>query len=434
MALLVAALQWIEEPGANSLILRRTYKQLAKSDSILNKSKEWLMGRTDRRGRPVKWNGDERKWTFPNGNTLEFGHMEHEDAKFDYQGGIWAFVGADEATQFTGPMLAYPRTRQRRPAAARYPLRWRGASNPGGVGHEYVKARYVQDENGNDPSTPDRQFFPARVEDNPNIDRDDYVRQLRESGIDALTLAQLLAGDWDAVPGGRFLREWFGGWRRDPDSPDFVRLYRGAELAERFNWTQRLRFQTCDPAASTSTAADYTCLSTWLVSPKGNLLWWACERRKLELPEQVDLVRASYRRHGAKFVTVEEVLNQRSLAQVLRRPAADGSAVVVKGVMPGGQKKLEHAIGAVVLASDGRVFLPEADPTFPLADVLGELCRFTGDDKVDANDDIVDTLSYAAEQLPRLGHGTPTALPAGVGGVPGPRQAVPGFGQRPTGR
>ena len=46
-------------------------------------------------------------------------------------------------------------------------------------------------------------------------------------------------------------------------------------------------------------------------------LWRACERAKLELPEQVDLVRASYRRHGAKYVTVEEVMNQRGLAQLV---------------------------------------------------------------------------------------------------------------------
>ena len=36
---------------------------------------------------------------------------------------------------------------------------------------------------------------------------------------------------------------------------------------------------------------------------------------------------------------------------------------------------------------------------FPLEDVISELVRFTGDDKQDDHDDIVDTLSYAAEGI-----------------------------------
>ena len=410
VSLLLAALQYADEPGYAALILRRTFKQLSKADSILAKAKEWLLGRADAGGRKVRYNGDEHKFTFPSGATLEFGHMDHEDAKHDYQGGAWAFVGADEATQFTGPMLAYPRTRQRRPVGSPMPIRWRGASNPGGVGHDYVKARYVKTPEGRDPSTPERQFFRATIDDNPNLDRDDYVKQLRESGVDPLTLQQLLAGDWDAVAGGRFRRDWFGGFARDPNSPDYVVLWKTdaatgqRTLVERFRWADRPRFQTCDPAASTSAAADYFVLSTWLVSPRANLVWWGCERGKFELPEQVALCQDSYRRYKPAFVCIETVMNQRGLGDYLRR--SHTPVMVVRPVTPGGKKKLEHALGAIVLASDGRLYLPADDPGFPLDDVTGELTRFTGDENLDANDDIVDTLSYAAEQLVHLGGAT----------------------------
>lgn len=404
VSILMAALQYVDCPGYSALILRRTYKQLAKADSILAKAKEWLLGK-------VRYNGDDHKFTFPSGATLEFGHMDHEDSKYDYQGGSWSYVGVDEATQFTGPMLAYPRTRQRRPTGSRIPIRWRGASNPGGVGHDYVKARYVKDADGRDPSTPDRQFFPAKLADNPHIDTADYVRQLQESGIDGILLAQLLAGDWDAVAGGRFLREWFGSWWIDAaNSPDFVVTSRG----ERFNWRHRPVFQTCDPAASTSDAADYTVLSTWLLSPKSDLLWWDCERGKFEIPEQVSLCQASYLRHLPQFVAVEELANQRSLAQLLRRSTSP--AMVVKGVTPGGKRKLEHALGAIVLASTGRVLLPAAKRGFPLEDVVAEVTRFTGDDTKDAHDDIVDTLSYAAELLPKVSPAMKSKGAAAVGG------------------
>jgi len=417
VALLVAALQYAQQPGYAALILRRTFKQLSKADSILSKAKEWLIGRPG-----VRWNGDEHKFTFPSGATLEFGHMDHENSIYDYQGGIWAYVGVDEATQFTGPMLAYPRTRQRRLAGSKIPMRWRGASNPGGIGHDYVKERYVKDPAGKSPQTAERQFFPATIDDNPHIDKPAYIQQLRESGIDGILLDQLLKGDWDAVAGGRFKAEWFGRYRGDESSPDFLQVWQnsamGGEMVERFNFTTNRRiFQTCDPAASASTAADYFVLSTWTVTPKANVLWLGCERKKLELPEQVSLCQESYRRHKPQFVCVEEVLNQRGLAQLLRR--STNPVMAVRGVTPAGKKKLELALSAIVLASTGRVFLPAHNPMFPLDDVLSEVTRFTGDDTKDANDDIVDTLSQMALQVGNL--------PV-VGGGKGPGSVTPNIG------
>lgn len=416
VALLVAALQYVEEPGYAAVILRRTFKQLSKADSILNKAKEWLMPHVN--AKRVKWNGDDHKFTFPSGATLEFGHMDHENSIYDYQGGIWAYIGADEATQFTGTLLAYPRTRQRRPANSQIPMRWRGASNPGGIGHDYVKSRYVKLEDGSTPAKYDRNaqfvpnaFFPATIDDNPHIDREDYIKALRESGIDGVLLDQLLKGDWDAVAGGRFKKEWFGRFRPDDSSPDFLQVvsYDG-QVVERFNFTtNRSIFQTCDPAASASTAADYFVLSTWAVTPKANILWLGCEREKLELPEQVQLCQRSYRRHGAAFLCVEEVLNQRGLAQLLRR--SRDPVMAIRGVTPGGKKKVELALSAIVLASTGRIFLPAANPMFPMDDVLSEVTRFTGDDKKDANDDIVDTLSQMALQVPQFTGGAKSTPP-----------------------
>jgi phage terminase large subunit-like protein len=407
VAILLAALQFVEQPGYSALILRRTYKQLAKSDSILSKAKEWLLGNPK-----VRWNGEEKKFTFPSGATLEFGHMADETAIYDYQGGAWAFVGVDEATQFTEKMLSYPRTRQRRPPGSKIPIRWRGASNPGGIGHDYVKGRYVKDKLSKNPCTPDRQFFPATLDDNPHIDREDYVKQLKESGIDGILLDQLLRGDWDAVAGGHFKREWFGRHRRDRNSSDWLILtnHAGQEI-ERFRWTIRPCFQTCDPAASTSSQADHFVLSTFIISPKANLIWWDCERDKLEIPEQMTLCQRSYRRHKPQFLAIEELLNQRSLAQLLKR--STDPPMVVKGCTPGGKKKLEHATGAIVLASTFRIFLPEDNPMFPLDDVISEVTRFTGDEDLDASDDIVDTLSYGAEHMHLIGNGA-----SGVG-MPG---------------
>lgn len=404
VALLMAALQYVDNPGYAALILRRTYKQLSKADSILAKSKEWLWGK-------AKWNGDDHKWTFPSGATVEFGHMEHEDSKLNYQGGAWAFVGVDEATQFTGSMLAYPRTRQRRLAGSSIPIRWRGGSNPGGIGHDYVKDRYVKDKNGKSPCTPDRQFFPATLADNPNIDREEYLKQLRDSGVDQLTLDQLEKGDWDAVSGGRFLKAWLQ--NRYTRNGEYIVLQRPGEDPKYFKPRDCLRFFTVDPASSVKRTADWTVTSAWCVSPWSDLVWLGCDRFQKGIPDIVPRIQQSAIRFNPAFVGIEAVAANSAVLQLAQR--AINPALICRALSPLGQDKLVRATSAINLAATGRLWLPACDPSFPVEDVEGELVRFTGNDKIDAHDDIVDTLSYAAEIIKTVNVG-PKQAPQVYGG------------------
>ena len=393
VALLVAALQYAEEPGYSALILRRTYKQLAKADSILAKAKDWLMGRTDPQGRKARWNGDEHKFTFPSGATLEFGHMENENAIYNYQGGAWAFVGPDEVTQFTEPMLAYPRTRQRRPAGSRIPVRWRGGTNPGGISHEYVKARYVKGPDGGNPASADRQFFPAKLDDNPHIDREDYVKQLKESGIDGLLLDQLLKGDWDAVAGGRFLREWFPRYRM---RGEYVLLKRPGEDRERTVYLWQLpMFITVDPAASAKRTADWTVALVWGQTAENELLLLDADRFQAAIPDVVPRLEALWRKWRGKpaGVWIEAVAANNGVYELGYR-----TRMPVRRLDTLGEDKLVRATPAINYAASGRVWLPERGlvPGMPLEDVESELYRFTGDEKKDAHDDSVDCFAYAA--------------------------------------
>lgn len=423
VAILAAALQFAEQPGYSALVLRRTHAQLAKSDSILSKAKEWLLGRADPAGRKVRWNGTEHKFTFPSGATLEFGHMDHEDSKHNYQGGSWAYVGVDEATQFTGPMLAYPRTRQRRPAGSLVPVRWRGASNPGGVGHYYVKERFVRKPDGRDPSTPERQFFPARLEDNPHIDREEYVATLRESGIDPLTLRQLLDGNWDAVADGRFKESWL---------QNRFRLLRGSlysegevvlgitpegevsESARRFRLGDCRRFQTCDPASSEQEVSrkehdpDWTALSTWLLTPEYDLLWLDLKRWRREVPDLVPLLEAEWDRWSPLlYVAIEAVASNQAVYQIAGRTKMN-----VDRVSPLGKDKLVRATPAMNWAKNGRLWLPEEADW--LDDARSELLLFKGDGKT--HDDVVDTLSYAVKAADELDAGSEAGPPMNLGG------------------
>lgn len=195
-ALLMGALQYVDVPGYSALLLRRTFRQLELADALIPRSHAWLAG-TD-----AKWSGEKRRWTFPSGATIDFGHLEHESDKYTYQGAAYQFIGFDELTQFEPGQYTYLLSRLRRLEGSKLPIRARAASNPGNTGHAWVKARFVE------PRSLERPFVAARLVDNPHLDREEYAKSL--ALLDPFTRAQLLAGDWSArAPGSKFKREWF---------------------------------------------------------------------------------------------------------------------------------------------------------------------------------------------------------------------------------
>ncbi len=199
-ALLMAGLQYVDVPGYAGVIFRRTYKDLAKPNAIMDRAYQWL------HSSGARWTNETKTWSFPNvagpPAKLTFSHMEHDKDKYEHQSAEYQFIGWDELTQFLEGMYTWMFSRLRRVKGFDVPLRVRSASNPGGIGHAWVKSRFIVYgwENG-------RVFIKALLRDNPNIDQDEYVASL---GItDPITRARYLEGDWDVVEGGKFSREWF---------------------------------------------------------------------------------------------------------------------------------------------------------------------------------------------------------------------------------
>ena len=193
----MAALQFIDIPGYTAILFRRTYKDLSLPEALMDRAQIWL-GPTD-----ARWNGEEHTWTFPSSARLCFGYMETEADKYRYQSAAFQFIGFDEVTQFILNEYRFMFSRLRRLETSPVPLRMRGASNPGGVGHEWVKQRFLVE--GHEKG---RVFIPAKLEDNPYLDQATYRASLNE--LDPVTRAQLLNGDWSARnTGGKFRREWF---------------------------------------------------------------------------------------------------------------------------------------------------------------------------------------------------------------------------------
>lgn len=196
-ALLMAALQYADVSGYAAILFRRTYTDLSLPEALMDRAQQWLGGSN------ARWSDKEKTWHFPSTATLSFGYLESENDKYRYQSAAFQFVGFDELTQFTETQYRYLFSRLRRLADSPIPIRMRGASNPGGVGHNWVKQRFIIE-----GEVQGRPFIPARLADNSFVDQLAYVGSLEN--LDPITRQQLKEGDWFARPSGKkFKREWF---------------------------------------------------------------------------------------------------------------------------------------------------------------------------------------------------------------------------------
>ena len=199
-AMLIDPLRYCHISEHRALILRRSMPELRE---LIDKSRELY----PRAFKGAKFKEVEKLWQFPSGAKIEFGFLERDADVYRYQGQAYSWIGFDEIThlptEFGWNYLA-SRLRTTNPELKTY---LRCTANPGGVGAQWVKKRYVEpaDENktfrGTDGLT--RKFIPARLQDNPFLAEDgEYERMLQS--LPAIQRKQLLEGNWDISEGAAF--------------------------------------------------------------------------------------------------------------------------------------------------------------------------------------------------------------------------------------
>jgi predicted phage terminase large subunit-like protein len=229
----MGALQHVEHPGYHALLLRRTFRQLNQSNSIMNRARQWLAN-TD-----AAWREADKRFTFPSGATITFGNLDSEDDVYQYDSSEFQYIAFDELTSFSERQYTYLFSRLRATKDNPLPLRMRAASNPGNRGHDWVKARFMigQPPEALQREFPTRFFLPARIADNPHIRSGEYLASL--ANLDAVSRRQLLDGDWDVMSSGNlFRREWFSvveDWRREVTG--VVRAWDDAATRDGGDWT-----------------------------------------------------------------------------------------------------------------------------------------------------------------------------------------------------
>ena len=157
----------------------------------------------------ARWEEAKSRFTWPSGAVLYFRYLDRDADADIYQGHDYTRVYVEELTQFADPR-AIDKLKATLRSAAGVACGFRATCNPGGPGHNWVKARYI------DPgpwvlTEEDRLariFIPAKLADNPKLAESDrlYVARLRQSGSEQLVRAWL-DGDWNVIEGA-FFDKW----------------------------------------------------------------------------------------------------------------------------------------------------------------------------------------------------------------------------------
>ena len=193
----------LKSPGTTAVVFRRTFRELEDTDIKEAKSSYPSSLAT--------YNAGRHEFALVNGSQILFRHCEHESDKFNYSGIEIQFLYFDELTSFEQTVYDFLKTRLRAKKSLGVVPIVRSASNPGNIGHGWVKKMFVdageymsiqeQDiysETLHKSKKVRTQYIPALATENPFI-TEDYIFEL-EQKPEALRMA-LLNGDWDSFEG-----------------------------------------------------------------------------------------------------------------------------------------------------------------------------------------------------------------------------------------
>jgi hypothetical protein len=198
----------LKYPKSKQIIFRSTFADLEKS--LIRTSMDlYPLSIAD-------YNSSKHTWKFKNGSIVDFGYIQYEKDVYQYQSAEYDVIRFDELTHFTEFMYTYMISRCR--GANPYPKCIKSSTNPGGVGHNWVKERFIDIGAPNvihtckleTGETTTRIFIPSLVQDNKfMLTYDpDYIKRL-----DALPEKERRAlkyGDWDIFDG-----QFFTEFKRD---------------------------------------------------------------------------------------------------------------------------------------------------------------------------------------------------------------------------
>ena len=193
-------------PLSKAYIFRRTYREL--EDTIIAEALASYPKQV------AVYNVGRHEMAFLNGSKVFFRHCQSAADMYDYAGAEIHWLYFDELTSFEREIYEFLKTRLRAKKALGIVPVVRCSSNPGNIGHSWVKAMFVdagayfslvthevKSEVLHATRRFTTQYIPAFATDNPHISRE-YIFELERK--DPNLRRALLYGDWDAFEGQAF--------------------------------------------------------------------------------------------------------------------------------------------------------------------------------------------------------------------------------------
>jgi len=196
-------------PGIKIGCFRRSYPEL--EESFLAQLAKW--GYAKDLG--AKWNSTNKVLKFANGSVINFTYAENLVDASRILGGEYQAFYIDEASLMLPQVIQHIEERLRSGSKLVPVIGLRLASNPGGVGHKYLKDRFInptqrgkkRHKELTEGSSYSREvcYIPAKATDNPHVN-EGYDAVLN-SIPDPQRRAAMRDGDWDAMVG-QFFEQW----------------------------------------------------------------------------------------------------------------------------------------------------------------------------------------------------------------------------------
>lgn len=143
------------------------------------------------------------------GSIIDFNYCQYDNDVYNHQGAEWDWLAIDEVTQHSEYVFKYLTTRLRTNKPGWKPCFFAG-SNPGGIGHAYIKRLFIDKQiREGEGAAEDYAFIPAKLADNPALIKADpnYIKRL--DALPEYERRKLRDGDWNIFEGQYFdeLRE-----------------------------------------------------------------------------------------------------------------------------------------------------------------------------------------------------------------------------------
>ena len=188
----------LKYPGSKQLVLRRTFAELDKS--LIRLSLSLFPNKI------YSFNSSSHTGKFKNGSCVDFGYCATENDVYQYQSAEYDVIRFDELTHFTEAQYVYLISRVR--GANSYPKQIKSSTNPGGIGHGWVKGRFVDRASPGESFIGEdgmkRIFIPSLLDDNKFLCLGDPGYRKRLNALPEREKRALLYGDWNIFDGQYF--------------------------------------------------------------------------------------------------------------------------------------------------------------------------------------------------------------------------------------